>query len=78
VYSTFLDEHMHITPAVFSPGQRSLAEAHHAFTERVFQAAGLANAESILEIGGGWGALAMQALKDHNCKCVATPWPPEA
>lgn len=68
VYLTFLDEKMHVTPALFAPGQQSLAEAHQTFTTQVFQAAGVAQAESMLEIGGGWGALAMRGLQEHDCK----------
>jgi cyclopropane-fatty-acyl-phospholipid synthase len=70
-YRTFLDEAMHVTPALFAPGQQSLADAHEAFTAQVLKAAGVTNTDSILEVGGGWGAVAMHALREHDCKCVS-------
>lgn len=77
MYANFLDEEMHVTPAQFAAGQASLAEAHSAFTASVFKAALVSKADHVLEIGGGWGAVAMSALKDQNCmyasatRCIA-------
>lgn len=70
VFLTFLDEEMHVTPALFAAGQTSLTQAHQAFSAHLMQAAGIPSAGVVLEIGGGWGALAMHALKDHDCKCA--------
>ena len=67
---TFLDEQMHVTPALFSAGQQSLTQAHQAFTARLCKAADVAAADSVLEIGGGWGALAMHAIEEHDCECA--------
>jgi cyclopropane-fatty-acyl-phospholipid synthase len=65
LFRLFLDETMTYSSAIYAgdPGQatESLAEAQHRKIDRLLDAAAVGNGSRLLEIGTGWGELAMRA-----------------
>ncbi|MET8677390.1 cyclopropane-fatty-acyl-phospholipid synthase family protein [Streptomyces sp. NPDC004647] len=64
LFSLFLDETMSYSSAVFRgfPAERSLlADAQHRKIDRLLDAAGVGAGTQLLEIGTGWGELAIRA-----------------
>jgi len=69
VYREVLGADMHLTPALHRPGQACLADGHRLFSAAALAAAGVHKGADVLQLGGGWGALARQAITEHGCKC---------
>ena len=68
-YSAWLDETMTYSSAVFaeqSDGQEGLAAAQHHKNKLLLDRLQLADGDSLLEIGCGWGGFADQALNQGN------------
>ncbi len=61
LFATFLDETMNYSSALFNAPGESLAEGQRRKVERILDAAGVTAGSTVLEIGTGWGELAMQA-----------------
>lgn len=61
VFATFLDETMTYSSALFRPGVRDLADAQRLKIDRMLDAAGVGTGTRLLEIGTGWGELALRA-----------------
>ncbi|MBE9373832.1 class I SAM-dependent methyltransferase [Saccharopolyspora sp. HNM0983] len=61
VFATFLDETMTYSAALFRPGIEDLAAAQRLKIDRILDAAGVRTGTRLLEIGTGWGELALRA-----------------
>jgi cyclopropane-fatty-acyl-phospholipid synthase len=68
LFALFLDESMTYSSAFFERDDASLAEAQRAKIERVCRKLDLRPEDHLLEIGTGWGALAIHAAKVHGCR----------
>ncbi|MDT8913920.1 cyclopropane-fatty-acyl-phospholipid synthase family protein [Amycolatopsis sp. PS_44_ISF1] len=60
LFSTFLDESMMYSSALFGPGD-TFTQAQHRKLDSVLDYAGVGAGSSVLEIGTGWGELAIRA-----------------
>ncbi len=67
LFAAFLDETMTYSSALFDPGrpvqEQSLAQAQHRKIDAVLDAAGVGPGTRVLEIGTGWGELAVRAAR---------------
>ncbi|GAA2809007.1 cyclopropane-fatty-acyl-phospholipid synthase family protein [Saccharopolyspora taberi] len=63
VFATFLDETMTYSSALFRPGSDDLADAQRNKIDRILDLAGVGAGTRLLEIGTGWGALALRAAE---------------
>lgn len=66
-FKLFLDETMTYSCAMFPTGESSLAEAQINKYRMMCEKVGLANGDSVLEIGTGWGGFAVFAAKSYGC-----------
>ena len=62
MYRLFLDETMTYSSALHAPG-RPLKDAQLAKLDALLDAAGLRPGDNVLEVGCGWGSLALRALE---------------
>ena len=62
-YKTFLDQTMTYSSALFNEPNESLKQAQINKIERMLDLAGVGEGDTILEIGSGWGALALRAAQ---------------
>jgi cyclopropane-fatty-acyl-phospholipid synthase len=66
-YAAWLDETMTYSSGVFSRDDMTLAEAQREKYRRLIERAGIEPGDHVLEIGSGWGGLAVQ-LADVGCR----------
>ena len=62
-YETFLDPTMTYSSALFQSPEESLEQAQLNKVDRMLDLSGVVEGDSILEIGSGWGALALRAAQ---------------
>lgn len=67
LFALFLDETMTYSCAVFEPGD-SLEQAQRRKLERMCELVDLRAADHLLEIGTGWGSLAIHAAATRGCR----------
>ncbi|MEZ5558598.1 MAG: cyclopropane-fatty-acyl-phospholipid synthase family protein [Pseudomonadales bacterium] len=67
-FATFLDGHMMYSAAVYERPGASLEEASEAKLERVCRKLELGPDDHLLEIGTGWGGLAVYAARRFGCR----------
>jgi len=72
LFSAFLDERMMYSCALFPREGASLAEAQLAKLERICAKLELGPDDHLLEIGSGWGGLAIHAAREHGCRVTTT------
>ncbi|HSS03588.1 MAG TPA: cyclopropane-fatty-acyl-phospholipid synthase family protein [Solirubrobacterales bacterium] len=72
LFSTFLDEQMVYSCALFPTEGASLEEAQRAKLERICAQLRLGPDDHLLEIGTGWGGLAIHAAREHGCRVTTT------
>jgi cyclopropane-fatty-acyl-phospholipid synthase len=72
LFSTFLDETMMYSCAVFERPEASLREASEAKLERICRRLELKPGEHVLEIGTGWGGFALHAAERFGCRVTTT------
>ena len=78
-FALFLDETMTYSCAVFSRGATTLEEAQDAKRELICTKLALQSGERLLDVGCGWGALAIHAAKRHGVSVLGiTLSPPQA
>lgn len=70
-YSTWLDDTMTYSSAIFSDGANSLDEAQTAKYSSLAKMLNLTEGQTVLEIGCGWGGFAEYAAKTHKSKITA-------
>jgi cyclopropane-fatty-acyl-phospholipid synthase len=63
LFATFLDESMSYSAALFADEHSSLVEAQAHKIERLLDATGVRRGTRLLEIGTGWGELALRAAR---------------
>jgi cyclopropane-fatty-acyl-phospholipid synthase len=71
-FSLFLDPTMTYSCAIFERPEMSLEEAQVAKMERVCRKLDLRPGQHLLEIGTGWGGLAMHAAQHHGVRVTTT------
>jgi len=72
LFSLFLDESMMYSCAYFEWPEATLAEAQRAKLDRICRALALGPDDHLLEIGTGWGAMAVHAAKSYGCRVTTT------
>ncbi|MFL5817428.1 MAG: class I SAM-dependent methyltransferase [Conexibacter sp.] len=72
LFSRFLDETMTYSSAIFEHSGASLHEAQLAKLDRICQSLQLTPGERLLEIGTGWGGLALHAARRYGAHVTTT------
>ena len=72
LFASFLDERMIYSCAYFPDARTSLEEAQLAKLERICEQLRLGPENHLLEIGSGWGGLAIHAAREHGCRVTTT------
>ena len=63
LFAAFLDESMTYSSGWFAPGSTDLADAQRRKIDAILDLAGVREGSSVLEIGTGWGELALRAAR---------------
>ncbi|MBH98169.1 MAG: SAM-dependent methyltransferase [Rhodospirillaceae bacterium] len=71
-FHLWLDESLMYSSAVFDDPKMSLEEASLAKMRRVCEKLELTDSDELLEIGTGWGGLAIYAAKEYGCRVTTT------
>jgi cyclopropane-fatty-acyl-phospholipid synthase len=71
-FALFLDESMTYSAAVFEHPGQSLRDAQVTKIDRICRKLALQPSDHLLEIGSGWGALAIHAAREYGCKVTTT------
>lgn len=71
-FKLFLDDTMAYSSGVFVRQNASLYEASVAKFERICQQLELKPTDQLLEIGTGWGGLAIHAARNYGCRVITT------
>ena len=72
LFGAFLDETMSYSCGLFDEPGMSLQAAQEAKLERICRQLELSPDDHLLEIGSGWGGLAIQAAANHGCRVTTT------
>jgi cyclopropane-fatty-acyl-phospholipid synthase len=72
LFAAFLDERMMYSCAYFPSASATLEEAQLAKLERICSRLRLGPDTHLLEIGTGWGGLAVHAARRHGCRVTTT------
>jgi len=67
-FALFLDESMTYSCAIFSRGATTLEEAQRTKLELVCTKLALEPGERVLDVGCGWGSLAIHAAREHGAR----------
>ena len=67
-FALFLDDSMTYSCAIFETPDQSLEDAQHNKRETVCRKLGLQPGERMLDVGCGWGSLAVHAAKHHRVR----------
>nr|XP_061812160.1 tuberculostearic acid methyltransferase UfaA1-like [Nerophis lumbriciformis] len=71
-FELFLDRELMYSCAIFEPPDASLEEASQAKLDRLCDKLDLSSTDHLLEIGTGWGGLALHAARRHGCRVTTT------
>lgn len=72
LYTRFLDPEMMYSSAIYPNQEANLAQAQLHKLETICQRLSLSGADHLLEIGTGWGGLAIYAAKRYGCQVTTT------
>jgi cyclopropane-fatty-acyl-phospholipid synthase len=72
LFSLFLDPTMMYSCAIFDSPHSTLHEASLTKLDRVCEKLDLGPSDHLLEIGSGWGALAIHAARNYGCRVTTT------
>lgn len=72
LFAQFLDPTLMYSSAIFEEDSMSLEAAQRARLRRICAKLALSPQDHLLEIGCGWGALAIHAAREHGCRVTAT------
>jgi cyclopropane-fatty-acyl-phospholipid synthase len=70
-YALFLDDTLSYSCAIFDGAARSLADAQRAKLDRLCDLLALSPRDHLLEIGCGWGGMALHAARTRGCRVTA-------
>jgi cyclopropane-fatty-acyl-phospholipid synthase len=71
-FALFLDPTMMYSSAIYPHPKASLAEAQLARLERICRKLDLGPHDHLLEIGSGWGGMAIHAARHYGCRVTTT------
>ncbi len=71
-FATFLDRAKMYSCAIFETPEQSLDEASEAKLERICRKLDLGPQDHLLEIGTGWGGMAIHAARHYGCRVTTT------
>tara|TARA_B100001123_G_C15342742_1_gene1035682 strand:+ start:253 stop:1494 length:1242 start_codon:yes stop_codon:yes gene_type:complete len=71
-FSTFLDKTMTYSCAIFPSTDSSLEDASRHKLNKICERLELSPSDELLEIGSGWGSLAIHAATNYDCRVVTT------
>ena len=71
-FSLFLDETMTYSAGIFHTAETSLTDASLEKIDRICRKLDLKSSDHVLEIGTGWGALAIHAAREYGCRVTTT------
>lgn len=71
-FALWLDETMMYSSAIFTRPDMSLADAQHERLRRVCERLALKDDDHLVEIGTGWGGLALFAASRYGCRVTTT------
>jgi len=72
LYTKFLDNSMMYSSAIYPHPEASLAQAQYHKLHTICRKLQLSEKDHLLEIGTGWGGLAVHAAKHFNCRVTTT------
>jgi cyclopropane-fatty-acyl-phospholipid synthase len=72
LFAAFLDERLMYSCAYFPHPEATLEEAQLAKLERICRQLELGPDDHLLEIGTGWGGMAIHAAAEHGCRVTTT------
>jgi cyclopropane-fatty-acyl-phospholipid synthase len=72
LYTRFLDESMMYSSAIYPSDESSLEQAQYTKLKAICDKLQLSEKDHLLEIGTGWGGLAVFAAKHYGCKVTTT------
>jgi cyclopropane-fatty-acyl-phospholipid synthase len=72
LYTRFLDPEMMYSSAIYPTEGSSLEEAQHYKLKTICERLSLESTDHLLEIGTGWGGLAIYAAQHYGCKVTTT------
>ncbi|TPH12083.1 SAM-dependent methyltransferase [Litorilituus lipolyticus] len=72
LYTRFLDESMMYSSAIYPTPEATLAQAQQHKLETICERLALTADDHLLEIGTGWGGLAIYAAQHYGCKVTTT------
>lgn len=72
LYEQFLDSTMMYSAAMYAKPDMTLAEAQHYRLDRICQKLNIRPGDEVIEIGTGWGGLAIHAAKYYGAKVTTT------
>ena len=76
-FELFLDETMMYSSALFKTPDDTLEQASRNKLERICQRLQLQPSDHLLEIGTGWGGLALHAARNYGCRVTTTTISPK-
>lgn len=71
-FRTFLDEDMMYSSAIFAEPGESLEHASRRKLDRICQKLDLKPGDHLVEIGTGWGGMAIHAARNYGCRVTTT------
>jgi cyclopropane-fatty-acyl-phospholipid synthase len=72
LYTRFLDESMMYSSAIYPSPEATLAQAQQHKLKTICERLALTEDDHLLEIGTGWGGLAIYAAKHYGCRVTTT------
>jgi cyclopropane-fatty-acyl-phospholipid synthase len=72
LYTRFLDDTMMYSSAIYPSKNSTLAQAQNAKLKAICDKLQLTSKDHVVEIGTGWGGLAVFAAKNYGCKVTTT------
>ena len=72
LYQAFLDERMQYSAAIYNNQDESLSQAQENKLVRLCEKLELCEKDHLLEVGSGWGGLAIFAAKNYGCRVTTT------
>ncbi|MCY4266058.1 MAG: cyclopropane-fatty-acyl-phospholipid synthase [Gammaproteobacteria bacterium] len=72
LYQSFLDERMQYSSAIYNTPEETLSKAQTNKLKRLCEQLQLSENDHLLEVGTGWGGLAVYAAKYYGCRVTTT------